>query len=212
MKSKLALCLALATVHAACASAQPPALGEAISAREAETWEMARKIWDYAEPGYQEKKSASLLADALETAGFTVARGRATFRLPLPPLSVRASRCSASWVNTMPCPAWARMPCLSGSRAAQRLRSWLRAPSLRRCRVVGHSCACRPDQSGPHPGNAALLRLSRGGRRQCPCLHGTRRFVQGLRRGLALAPQHREPRERPFQPGAHCRQVPFSRD
>jgi aminobenzoyl-glutamate utilization protein B len=36
---------------------------------------MARKIWDWAEPGYKETRSAALLADRLEAAGFKVARG-----------------------------------------------------------------------------------------------------------------------------------------
>jgi aminobenzoyl-glutamate utilization protein B len=38
------------------------------------TWEMARKIWDWAEVGYQETRSAALLADALESGGFRVER------------------------------------------------------------------------------------------------------------------------------------------
>ena len=36
---------------------------------------MAYKIWQWAEPGYQEKRSSALLADALEDAGFEVKRG-----------------------------------------------------------------------------------------------------------------------------------------
>jgi aminobenzoyl-glutamate utilization protein B len=36
---------------------------------------MALKIWTYAEPGYKETRSASLLAEALEKAGFRVQRG-----------------------------------------------------------------------------------------------------------------------------------------
>jgi aminobenzoyl-glutamate utilization protein B len=39
------------------------------------SWDMARKIWDWAELGYQEQKSAALLADALEKGGFRVERG-----------------------------------------------------------------------------------------------------------------------------------------
>src|SRR5262249_52584722 len=38
-------------------------------------WEQARKIWDWAEVGYQEKRSAALLADVLEAGGFRVERG-----------------------------------------------------------------------------------------------------------------------------------------
>jgi len=38
-------------------------------------WNHACQIWDWAEPGYQEEKSAKLLADWLEGHGFTVVRG-----------------------------------------------------------------------------------------------------------------------------------------
>ena len=38
-------------------------------------WEMAKKIWDWAELGYHEKRSAALLAEKMETAGFRVERG-----------------------------------------------------------------------------------------------------------------------------------------
>ena len=38
-------------------------------------WEMAKKIWDWAELGYQEKRSAALLAETMEAAGFRVERG-----------------------------------------------------------------------------------------------------------------------------------------
>lgn len=38
-------------------------------------WPTALKIWEWAEPGYQEKKSAAALAEIAEKAGFTVKRG-----------------------------------------------------------------------------------------------------------------------------------------
>ena len=57
------------------AAAQTDALMESIKKRADVSWEMARKIWDYAEPGYQEKQSAALLSQALEDAGFKVERG-----------------------------------------------------------------------------------------------------------------------------------------
>lgn len=50
-------------------------LGASIRARLENHWDMARKIWGWAEPGYQEKRSAALLAEALEKAGFQVERG-----------------------------------------------------------------------------------------------------------------------------------------
>jgi aminobenzoyl-glutamate utilization protein B len=64
-------CLALANS----AAAQKSDLDAAVRARADAAWEIARQIWDWAEPGYQEKRSAALLADTLEKAGFTVQRG-----------------------------------------------------------------------------------------------------------------------------------------
>jgi aminobenzoyl-glutamate utilization protein B len=60
---------------AAPARADKDALAEDVDARGEASWEMAKKIWTWAEPGYQEKRSATLLADALEKAGFKVKRG-----------------------------------------------------------------------------------------------------------------------------------------
>ncbi|MFM7114164.1 MAG: amidohydrolase, partial [Planctomycetota bacterium] len=40
-----------------------------------ESWEMAKSIWEYAEPGYLETRSSKLIADRLEKAGFKVSRG-----------------------------------------------------------------------------------------------------------------------------------------
>ena len=54
---------------------QKEALAECIKDRSEKTWEMARKIWEWAEPGYQETKSAALLAQTLEEVGFKVNRG-----------------------------------------------------------------------------------------------------------------------------------------
>jgi aminobenzoyl-glutamate utilization protein B len=51
------------------------AVDEFIRAHADASWEMARKIWDWAEVGYQEQRSAALLADALESGGFRVERG-----------------------------------------------------------------------------------------------------------------------------------------
>jgi aminobenzoyl-glutamate utilization protein B len=51
------------------------AVDEFIRAHADSSWEMARKIWEWAEVGYQEKRSSVLLADALESGGFRVERG-----------------------------------------------------------------------------------------------------------------------------------------
>ena len=53
---------------------QKQAMYQSITAREKSSWEAAQKIWNWAEPGYQESKSSELLAKTLETAGFTVKR------------------------------------------------------------------------------------------------------------------------------------------
>jgi len=50
-------------------------LNATIDSRLEETWQDALKIWNWAEPGYQEVKSSSLLADTLERSGFRVERG-----------------------------------------------------------------------------------------------------------------------------------------
>jgi aminobenzoyl-glutamate utilization protein B len=55
--------------------AQNTALLDSIDRRADSSWEMARRIWEWAETGYKEKQSAALLADALEKAGFKVVRG-----------------------------------------------------------------------------------------------------------------------------------------
>jgi aminobenzoyl-glutamate utilization protein B len=46
-----------------------------IRAHADDSWKMARQLWDWAEVGYQEKRSSALLADALEAGGFRVERG-----------------------------------------------------------------------------------------------------------------------------------------
>jgi aminobenzoyl-glutamate utilization protein B len=48
---------------------------KAADAKADAAWDMAKKIWNWAEPGYQEKQSSALLAEALEKAGFKVERG-----------------------------------------------------------------------------------------------------------------------------------------
>lgn len=68
-------CLLLTSLGAGPALAQREALDQAIARRSEAAWELAKKIWAWAEPGYQEKRSAALLADTLEAAGFQVRRG-----------------------------------------------------------------------------------------------------------------------------------------
>ena len=55
--------------------AQRNALLDSLQKTEESRWQDALRIWNFAEPGYQETKSAALLAETLEQAGFTVTRG-----------------------------------------------------------------------------------------------------------------------------------------
>lgn len=55
--------------------AQKEALVESVMKRETDSWDMASKIWGWAEVGYKETKSSTLIADRLEKAGFKVQRG-----------------------------------------------------------------------------------------------------------------------------------------
>src|SRR5689334_20988314 len=59
----------------ALALGQKEALYDSINSREADSWDMALKIWNWAEVGYKETKSSALLAERLEKAGFVVKRG-----------------------------------------------------------------------------------------------------------------------------------------
>ena len=56
------------------AIAQNQTIDESIRARADASWAEARKIWEWAEVGYHETRSAALLADTLEAAGFKVER------------------------------------------------------------------------------------------------------------------------------------------
>lgn len=57
------------------ASAQKDELSKSIQRRDEQTWSAALKIWEWAEPGYQEKRSSELLAGMLQDAGFRIERG-----------------------------------------------------------------------------------------------------------------------------------------
>lgn len=47
-------------------------LFESITSREDISWNLAKKIWDFAEPGYLEKQSSKLLEDYLSKEGFVI--------------------------------------------------------------------------------------------------------------------------------------------
>jgi aminobenzoyl-glutamate utilization protein B len=55
--------------------AQKEHLYDSINSRDEQSWQAALKIWEWAEPGYQEQNSSALLAKLLEEAGFHLQRG-----------------------------------------------------------------------------------------------------------------------------------------
>jgi aminobenzoyl-glutamate utilization protein B len=72
------LALSIAPAFAADAPTLSPAAMKVVAgvdARHGEIADLASKIWDYAEVGYQEERSSKLLADALEAEGFALKRG-----------------------------------------------------------------------------------------------------------------------------------------
>jgi len=75
MKLRLLVLAVLVLAAAPKVWAQRSKVDEAIKARVDQSWPLARSIWEFAEVGYQEKRSAALLADVLEKAGFKVERG-----------------------------------------------------------------------------------------------------------------------------------------
>jgi aminobenzoyl-glutamate utilization protein B len=68
------IAILLALSLPAVATAQKQALFDSIQRRADASWDAARQIWEWAEPGYQESRSCSLLAEMLEKAGFDVKR------------------------------------------------------------------------------------------------------------------------------------------
>lgn len=57
------------------AQAQKEAVVKAAASQADANWPTALKIWEWAEPGYQEKQSSAALAGLAEKAGFTVKKG-----------------------------------------------------------------------------------------------------------------------------------------
>ena len=57
------------------APAQKHVMYESLQRRDAELWNAARQIWEWAEPGYQETRSVELLTSLLRTEGFRVEQG-----------------------------------------------------------------------------------------------------------------------------------------
>ena len=69
------LSVMLVVVFPSLGFAQKAAAIKSADERAEANWPTALKIWEWAEPGYQEKKSAAALAEIAEKAGFAVQRG-----------------------------------------------------------------------------------------------------------------------------------------
>ena len=102
-------------------------LAELVNARVEIDWDAAQKIWKFAEPGYQEKKSSALLVGMFRGAGFEVEYAWRRFRPRLPRPWVKASRSSESWASTTRCPGSRRRRSLSSTAGRGDLRPRLRA-------------------------------------------------------------------------------------
>lgn len=73
-KPAILVCLTIACISCTEAWADKPALYKSINTRDDETWQVARRIWELAEPGYQETESAELIIGVLESADFKIKR------------------------------------------------------------------------------------------------------------------------------------------
>jgi aminobenzoyl-glutamate utilization protein B len=71
----LAALVLLVVTQVSVAAAQYEPLEASIERRSDASWQVALKIWEWAEPGYQETRSSALLADMLEKAGFKIEMG-----------------------------------------------------------------------------------------------------------------------------------------
>jgi aminobenzoyl-glutamate utilization protein B len=71
----LRCCVLLALFLPSAARGQSVELDEATRTYAEASWPLAKQIWEWAEVGYKEQRSAKLLADRLEKAGFRVERG-----------------------------------------------------------------------------------------------------------------------------------------
>jgi aminobenzoyl-glutamate utilization protein B len=70
--------------------------------------ELSQKIWEFAELGLEEYRSAQLLVDFLEAQGFSVRGTLPEFRRPLWPPGAWENRSSGSIVSTMHSPGFPR--------------------------------------------------------------------------------------------------------
>lgn len=68
----LGFALASLMLDARVSVAQKAKLYESINHRKDQTWDIAKQIWEHAEPGYLETKSSQLLSTTLKQAGFDI--------------------------------------------------------------------------------------------------------------------------------------------
>lgn len=73
-KLTIATCLTITCLSSSAVRADKPALYQSINQRDEAVWQVARKIWELAEPGYQETESSELLISLLKAADFSIER------------------------------------------------------------------------------------------------------------------------------------------
>ena len=134
---------------------------------------MARKIYDWAEVGYQEKRSAALLAESMESGGFKLERGVAgiptafiaTIGSGKPVIGILGEYDALPGLSQL---------AIARAQGTPRHDGWarLRPSSLRGGlgdRVAGFG---RADPDRRAQGDAPILRLPGGGRGERQGLHG----------------------------------------
>ena len=185
---RLAAAVAIVLLLVQTAFAQKETLSARIDEREGATWELALKIWNLAEPGYQEFQSAKLLACMLRQAGFHVKRGVAEIPTAFTATCGRrfTGHCDPGRIRRV-----ARIVAGRRSRAAAsrtcKLRTRLRSSSVWRRIGFGGDRHCGSDQVGPTEGNGSVLWLPCRGRGQRQGIHGPGWSIQRLRRRASLA-------------------------
>jgi len=92
-----------------------------LDSRHAETAEMASRLWEWAEVGYQEERSTELLQAALSAEGFRIEGGVAGFRRRSSQATAAKAPSSPSSPNSTRCRASRRRPCRRAAPSRTRL-------------------------------------------------------------------------------------------
>ena len=165
------------------------AIVKAVESRQEKFWRISDAIWSYAELGLEEYRSAKLLADGMEAAGFRVDRGVAG----MPTAFV------ATWSHGSGKPAigflgeYDALPMLSQKAGVPKKDPLVPGAPGHGC---SHNTMCHPGSNRRHPqGNHGeerferdpeTLRLPGGRDSDQPSLHGESGIVSRDRRGPGL--------------------------